>query len=381
MTYEDVTGYLKEHKLLSIPALQAQFSADYYSVLLIVNKLLEEEYICLKEGIVYGLTEAGEKKFLPRPGPNFKPDGNDYGDDDDDDPFQSIFQRRRRYLEERRQEVVRKMMHKTDEEEGLHPVLLAAWRTFREYGSAVREENAIYLTFTEDVTLAGTPVRLKLYEKEGDVYLSDNGVTMRSVRDEELETGPAEDRAGRIEDIMLQDGELCLKVKDLDDAVACLMQLYAAMREVFSVACGGRDLDEFPELFDDDDDDDDDDESDDSGDGSDVSDDSDDSDDSGDDPEEKPDDLPMVPGAISVSIAKPDPVDPEYLRALKFTIETGKVSICALQRSLGMGYMRAGQIIEWMEAMGFISEPQGSKRKRTVILTMEEFLAKFGQTD
>ena len=58
----------------------------------------------------------------------------------------------------------------------------------------------------------------------------------------------------------------------------------------------------------------------------------------------------------------------------------GQASISLIQRKCGVGYNHAGKIIEWMEAMGYISAFEGAKA-RTVLLTKEEFEAKYGSID
>ncbi len=71
-------------------------------------------------------------------------------------------------------------------------------------------------------------------------------------------------------------------------------------------------------------------------------------------------------------------VEPLYVDALKQVIQVGTTSITMIQRAFAVGYNKAGQIVEWMENNGYISEFDGSK-SRKVFITMEEFEEMFGQ--
>ncbi len=74
------------------------------------------------------------------------------------------------------------------------------------------------------------------------------------------------------------------------------------------------------------------------------------------------------------------PVNDQYIRALAAVVKVGQASISLIQRKCRVGYNHAGKIIEWMEAMGYISAFEGAKA-RTVLLTKEEFEAKYGRLD
>jgi len=71
-------------------------------------------------------------------------------------------------------------------------------------------------------------------------------------------------------------------------------------------------------------------------------------------------------------------VDPIYINALKMVIQAGSTSISMIQRKCAVGYNKAGQIVQWMEENGYISEFDGAK-SRKVFITMEEFEEKFGE--
>ncbi len=70
----------------------------------------------------------------------------------------------------------------------------------------------------------------------------------------------------------------------------------------------------------------------------------------------------------------------EYIEALAVVVKRGQASISLIQRSCGVGYNHAGKIVEWMETNHYISPFDGAKA-RTVLLTKEEFEAKYGPLD
>ena len=69
--------------------------------------------------------------------------------------------------------------------------------------------------------------------------------------------------------------------------------------------------------------------------------------------------------------------DELFVDALQRAIKEGQASISKIQRSYGVGYPRAGKIIEEMERRGFISAQDGAK-PRQVLITQEEFDRLFG---
>ena len=73
-------------------------------------------------------------------------------------------------------------------------------------------------------------------------------------------------------------------------------------------------------------------------------------------------------------------IDPVYIEALRLVVAAGQASISMIQRRCSVGYNRAAKIIEWMEAMGYISPFEGA-RDRRVFLTQKEFEAKYGSED
>ena len=73
----------------------------------------------------------------------------------------------------------------------------------------------------------------------------------------------------------------------------------------------------------------------------------------------------------------PSLLDKLYIHALQIVVESQQVSISMLQRKLVIGYNKAGEIIEWMEACGYISPFDGVKARK-VLLTKERFDAIYG---
>ncbi len=76
-----------------------------------------------------------------------------------------------------------------------------------------------------------------------------------------------------------------------------------------------------------------------------------------------------------------DCVDPQYIKALAIVVKLGQASISLIQRKCSVGYNHAGKIIEWMELMGYISAFDGKAKARTVLLSKEDFEAKYGDLD
>ena len=70
-------------------------------------------------------------------------------------------------------------------------------------------------------------------------------------------------------------------------------------------------------------------------------------------------------------------VDGLMQEALKFVIEVGHASISKLQRRFGIGFSRAGRIIDQMERLRYVSPADGSK-PRTVYITMDEYNQIYG---
>ena len=68
-------------------------------------------------------------------------------------------------------------------------------------------------------------------------------------------------------------------------------------------------------------------------------------------------------------------VDPKFKAALDVAIEMGKISTSLLQRRLEIGYGRAAKIIDRMEALGYVSAPDGNK-PRVVLVSKADMMEK-----
>lgn len=66
-------------------------------------------------------------------------------------------------------------------------------------------------------------------------------------------------------------------------------------------------------------------------------------------------------------IQSDDTADPLYQEAVAFVVDSGKTSISAIQRKLSIGYNRAANIVDDMQARGILSPPDNSG-KRTLLL-------------
>ncbi len=74
-------------------------------------------------------------------------------------------------------------------------------------------------------------------------------------------------------------------------------------------------------------------------------------------------------------------VGENYIRALAIVVKRGQASISLIQRTCSVGYSTAGKIIEWMEAMKYISPFDGKAKARDVLLTQQEFDNLYGGYD
>ena len=66
-------------------------------------------------------------------------------------------------------------------------------------------------------------------------------------------------------------------------------------------------------------------------------------------------------------------LDEKFYAALEIAVEGGKISSSYLQRKLNLGFQRAARIIDQMEELGYIGEPNGSK-PRDVLITKQDYL-------
>ncbi len=73
---------------------------------------------------------------------------------------------------------------------------------------------------------------------------------------------------------------------------------------------------------------------------------------------------------------EPDDTDADELlpKAIEIAIASGQISTSMVQRRLGVGYARAGRIIDQMEARGIISGADGSKPRNVLVSSMDELM-------
>lgn len=64
-------------------------------------------------------------------------------------------------------------------------------------------------------------------------------------------------------------------------------------------------------------------------------------------------------------------IDPMFEDAANLVVSTQKGSTSDLQRRLGMGYARAGRVMDQLEGAGIVGPQEGSK-PRKVLVTFEE---------
>jgi S-DNA-T family DNA segregation ATPase FtsK/SpoIIIE len=65
-------------------------------------------------------------------------------------------------------------------------------------------------------------------------------------------------------------------------------------------------------------------------------------------------------------------VDPMFPEAAKLVFRHQIASVSLLQRRLGLGYARAGRIIDQLETAGIVEPFQGSKSRKVLIERQEE---------
>lgn len=70
--------------------------------------------------------------------------------------------------------------------------------------------------------------------------------------------------------------------------------------------------------------------------------------------------------------------DLDFIVAVEFAIQNGKISASLMQRTFSIGYSKACKFLERMEKMGIITPMDGNK-PRTVLITMAEWLKMIGK--
>ncbi len=87
---------------------------------------------------------------------------------------------------------------------------------------------------------------------------------------------------------------------------------------------------------------------------------------------------PQQDRAQAASNARDVEFDPVLKEALRMFIQTKQASASMISRRYSVGFNRAGRIMDQMEMAGFIGPQEGAK-PRTVLITMDEYNAIFGE--
>ncbi len=75
----------------------------------------------------------------------------------------------------------------------------------------------------------------------------------------------------------------------------------------------------------------------------------------------------------TAQIDETDDDDPMLKEAIKLAVDSGKISTSLIQRRLSLGYGRAAKLIDRMQHMGIVSEPDGP-RPRQVLISREQYM-------
>lgn len=91
-------------------------------------------------------------------------------------------------------------------------------------------------------------------------------------------------------------------------------------------------------------------------------------------------DEPQIESVTGKNAGDDGRVPPDYVKALRFAVESKTISISLIQRRLGYGFPKAAKIFDWMIENKYVLNSQTGKQKQ-VVLSLEEFEEEFGQYD
>ncbi len=259
---EEIVNYIKSQKEISVPALQKQFSVDYFTVSMLVQKLKEEGILRPNAGVSYTVTAVEEKSQPVRRNRLF----DDDDDDDDEDDGDSLAELTRS-LEERRRRLLEALEKNgkddgddngdaegeedggaedgdaeetEDEDDGDGTAAERAFADFFSETAAVELcEGDYFVSPAEGFTVGETAVRFKLYEYGGVVYLSDDGFVAAEIgkhllvcsEEFEKEVHAITARYG-VEEV---EDTLHVRMDFPTQGTACMLRLFTAMERILAL--------------------------------------------------------------------------------------------------------------------------------------------------